>query len=380
VPLQTPSLWPSTVAIVGNRDIAKFRGWFIRDLVTNGHCVVACAPDDAIVAETITSLGATFVPISIATTSINPWRDFRDIMRLQRVLRSFKADILLSHSTKANVIGPLAAQLAGVRKIFVIIDGLGYAFTEGPELKRALLRSVLLATFRLSIRFAAGVFVLNDSDRHFVSAAGLVSAKQRVVKINGTGIDLAEFPYSPPLECTIPRFLLIARLLMEKGIVEYVAAAQKLRVRFPHCRFQLLGAFGTNPGSLKRNQLAQWQAEGVIEYLGETPDVRPYLKACTVYVLPSYREGMPRTILEALATGRAVVTTDVPGCRDTVIHGVNGLVVPARDVGALAQAMQRFIDDPGLALKMGEAARKIAQERFDARVVNSIMMQTLALN
>ena len=371
------SVPPMTVVIVGNCDIVRFRGWLIRDLIAAGHRVYGCAPADPALARQLAALGATFVPISIARTGTNPLRDVGDVARLARLMRSLQADIVLSYSTKANVVGTLAARLAAVPRVFVMVEGLGYAFTEGGGIRRRLLRSVLSVGFSVAFRLADGVFVLNDTDRDFVRAQGFVGKRQPVIKINGTGIDLGEFARTPVTNPGQPRFLLIARLLREKGIPEFAAAARLLRAEFPHARFQLVGRFDSNPGALGQPEVAGWQEEGLIEYLGETDDVRPFLHACTVYVLPSWREGMPRTIMEALSVGRAVVTTDVPGCRETVVDGENGFLVPARDPQALAAAMRRFIVAPDLAVRMAEASRKIAETRFDVSEVNRQMLRTM---
>ena len=378
VPASRAAAAPATIVIVGNCDIVRFRGWLIRDLTAAGHRVYGCAPPDPVIARQLAALGATFVPISIARTGTNPLRDIVDIVGLWRILRKLRADIVLSHSTKANVVGTLAARLAGVRRTFVMVEGLGYAFTEGGGAKRQLLRSILSVGFRIAFRLASGIFVLNETDREFVRTSGFVSKKQPVIKVNGTGIDLDEFAETPVSEPASPRFLLIARLLREKGISEFAEAARLLRAEFPQARFQLLGRFDTNPGALGPEDVGRWQQEGLIEYLGETDDVRPFLRDCTVYVLPSWREGMPRTVMEAMAVGRAVVTTDVPGCRETVVDHDNGFLVPARDPQALATAMRRFIEAPALAVTMGAASRALAERRFDVRQVNREMLRAMA--
>lgn len=368
----------TTIVIVGDRDVARFRGWLIRDMVAADCRVVVCAPPQPMLAPTIAAFGGEYVPVSLNQTGINPARDAVDILLLGRVMRRVGADIVLSHSTKPNFIGPLAAWLAGVREVYAMIEGLGYAFTEGRELKRRALRQVVSRMLRFSLQWCSAVFVLNETDEEFVRSARLVGTSQRVVRVNGTGIDLSEFAYAPA-PAGMPSFLLIARLLREKGICEYVEAARKLKSRVPGCRFRILGPADSNPGALSPRQVAAWQAEGVIEYLGETSDVRPFLEACTTYVLPSYREGMPRTIMEAMAVGRSIVTTDVPGCRDTTVHGLNGFIVPARDPESLALAMQSFIDDPSLVSRMGAASRVIAEQRFDVKKVNANVMNAMSL-
>jgi glycosyltransferase involved in cell wall biosynthesis len=201
-----------------------------------------------------------------------------------------------------------------------------------------------------------------------------------VVQVGGSGVDLARFA-SAPLPPGPPTFLLIARLLRDKGVVEYVEAARRVRKRRPDARFQLLGPLDPNPAAISRAELEAWVAEGAIEYLGETRDVRPYLAKATVYVLPSYyREGLPRSIVEAMAMGRPIITTDAPGCRETTVDGQNGYLVPSRDSAALAAAAMRFADDPALAHAMGRRSRQIAEARFDVNRINAALLAAMRLD
>jgi glycosyltransferase involved in cell wall biosynthesis len=177
-----------------------------------------------------------------------------------------------------------------------------------------------------------------------------------------------------------PVFLMIARLLRQKGVFEFIEAARSLRLQYPKARFRILGPFDPSPLAIPRKEVDRWAADGVVDYLGETLDVRPYLAACTVFVLPSYyREGIPRSIMEAMATGRAIITADTPGCRDTVVENENGFVVPPRDPGRLAAAMKRFIDEPALAKRMGRRSAEIAHDRFDTRAVNRLLLREMVL-
>jgi glycosyltransferase involved in cell wall biosynthesis len=183
-----------------------------------------------------------------------------------------------------------------------------------------------------------------------------------------------------PVPSGASSFLLIARLLREKGVLEFVEAAGRLKREAPQCRFQVLGPLDSNPGALSPDDIAAWRAENVVDYLGETDDVRPFLRACTAFVLPTYyREGLPRTLIEALAIGRPVITTDISACRKTTIDGFNGFVVPKRDPGALAVAMRRFVDDRSLAGRRGSASGQIAERTFDVGKVNAVIMQAMML-
>ena len=238
----------------------------------------------------------------------------------------------------------------------------------------------MIATLlRISLRCCAGVFVLNDDDEEFVRAAGLVRPDQRVVKVDGTGIDLDQFAFAP-VPPGDPSFLLTARLLREKAFWTSSKPRRSSSATRPRCRFQLLGPLDSNPGALSSDDIGRWRAENVVDYLGHTEDVRPFLRSCTTFVLPTYyREGLPRTVIEALAVGRPVITTGISACRQTTIDGLNGFVVPQRDPAALAAAMRRFIDDPSLAVRMGQASRHIAEKTFDVAKVNAVMMRTMSL-
>ena len=223
------------------------------------------------------------------------------------------------------------------------------------------------------------VFVYNEADALDIEGERLLPSAAALVRVPGSGVNLVEFPEAA-LPAGPPVFLMIARLLREKGVLEYVEAARTLKRTYPALRFQLLGPLDPNPSGLSAQQIEGWVQEGVIEYLGETRDVRPYLRRCSVFVLPSYyREGIPRTILEALATGRAVVTSDRPGCADTVEHGVNGWLVSPRDPAALAEALAGFQVDAGLAGRMGAASRRRAESRFSVDFVNRQLLTELGL-
>ncbi|WP_331838638.1 glycosyltransferase family 4 protein [Hydrogenophilus thermoluteolus] len=172
---------------------------------------------------------------------------------------------------------------------------------------------------------------------------------------------------------------LVAHMLREKGVLEFVAAARRIKANYPEVRFVLVGGLHPNPGSIQKEEIESWVREGVVEWAGQVADVRPWLAQTSVFVLPSYREGVPRSTQEAMAMARPVITTDAPGCRETVMDGVNGFLIPPRDVDALVAAMERFIANPNLIRSMGTESRRLAEERFDVRVVNQRLMQILGI-
>jgi glycosyltransferase involved in cell wall biosynthesis len=371
------------IAVIGNQafSLLNFRGLLIAEMVKRRHEVFALAPDyDEETRAAVRNLGAEPVDFSLSRTGMNPVRDAADTLRLAFLLRRLKPYTTLAYVPKLVIYGILAAWLARVPRRFALITGLGYAFTpssSSESLKRQLLREIVLQLYRAALRHADKVIFQNDDDR-----AVLINAKaiddSKSVRVCGTGVDLNQWqPASPVLKPVT--FLLAARLLREKGIVEYARAAKLIKQKYPETRFILLGRLDTNPGALSHNQVEAWVASGLLEWPGQVPDVRPWLAKTSVYVLPSYREGVPRSTQEAMAMARPVITTDAPGCRDTVIEDKNGFLVPVLDANALAAAMERFIIQPDLIDKMGQASRNIAEERFDARKINQTILHEMGI-
>lgn len=362
-----------------------FRGPLLAALSRAGHQILACAPaSESTVPQKLHEMGVMYQSIELSRTSVNPLDDVKTLLSLYGIFRRFKPDIVLAYTIKPVVYGSLAARLAGVPRFFSIITGLGFTFVEpehttNEQLKRRILNKLVKLLYSLALSWNERVFFQNPDDRaHFVQSE--LIPKEKTVLINGSGVDLDYFAESPPPTREFPLFLLIARLLKDKGILEYVEAASILKKQYPNVEFQLLGWFDeNNPACISRSQLEQWQREGNIEYLGSTEDVRPFLREASVYVLPSYREGTPRTVLEAMAVGRPIVTTNAPGCRETVIYGENGFLVPVRDVPSLVNALEKFIHQPELIAAMGKRSREIAEEKYDVHKVNTVILQTMGL-
>lgn len=357
--------------------LVNFRGRLLSDMVAAGHDVIAAAPDaDADVARILAGMGVRNVCIPMQRAAIGIGSDLRTLSALIRLIRAERPDVILAYTQKPIVYSGIAARIVGGTRFHAMVSGLGHAFSPDGG---ALLRAILARLYRLALGGAATVIVFNSDDGAEMRRHAMIPSGVPVLQVPGSGIDTARFAQAPLLAGP-PVFLLVARLLGNKGLREYVAAARQLRRTCPHARFQLLGPHDANPAGLPASELQSWVTEGTIEYLGETRDVAPFLAAATVFVLPTwYREGLPRTILEAMATGRAVITTDAPGCRDAVSDGDNGFLVPVRDVDALAVAMRRFIDDPSLAARMGARGRHIAETRYDVAIVNRMLLDTLGL-
>lgn len=359
--------------------LLNFRGPLIRALAGAGHQVLACAPeDDAEVAEKLRALGAEYHSVPLSRTGLNPLADARSVGALTRVFRGLHADVFLGYTIKPVIYGSAAARLAGVRDRYAMITGLGYAFGRGTARQR-ILGALVTGLYRAALSGSRAVFFQNPDDAAEFTSRGIVRGATRPVLINGSGVDLDHYRPAPPV-LDGPVFLLIARMIPEKGVNDFVEAARSLKRRYPAARFQLLGPVDTNSNAIPREVIAGWEAEGVIEYLGAQGDVRPALAGASVFVLPSfYREGTPRTILEALSTGRPVVTCDAPGCRETVIPGRNGFLVPTRSPEALAAALERFAAEPQLIVSMGEAGLELARTRYDVHAVNASIMGAMGL-
>lgn len=313
--------------------------------------------------------GLDFRHVDVSLRGVDPLADVRLYFQLLRIFREEKPAVVHAFTIKPAIYATLAAARAGVPARVVTITGLGHAFTTA----RAPVRFIVEFLYRRALARATHVFFQNDDDRRLFIDRGLVDAA-KVRMVPGSGVDLVKFAVRP-LPCAAggpPSFLMIGRLLVEKGVREFAAAVREVRARFPSARFALIGGSDSrNPSALPEGELAALRSEGGIEWIGEVADVRPYIEAADVVVLPSYREGLPRALLEAAAMGRALIATDAPGCRDVVRDGINGYLVPVADSHALAAAMLRYLDDPALVGAHGAQARKIAEQGFDEGVVIS---------
>jgi glycosyltransferase involved in cell wall biosynthesis len=370
--------------------LVNFRAPILKALRAAGYKVVAtAAEDDAEIKKTLAEWGVCYHCVSLQRAGINPINDRRYLKGLWRLMEREQPDLVLAYTHKPVIYSALAsARLARPPRVYPLITGLGFVFI-GNGLKPWMARQVLKFLYRRASRHFAGVFFQNPDDQKLFQKLGLIRPEtpQRIVR--GSGIDLSVFGYEPlasSSQPSTPRFLLIARLLGDKGIREYVASARQVKTTHPQVEFHLIGPSDPNPAAIPLSEVEVWQREGTIIYHGPQSDVRPFLRACTVYVLPSYREGTPRTVLEAMATGRAVITTDAPGCRETVFDaappdadvvraGRNGFLVPVKSIETLTAAMRRFVDDPSLAIRMGAEGRRLAEEYYDVHEVNRQMIE-----
>lgn len=368
------------LAMISNQafSIINFRGPLVTEMIKRGCTVYALAPDfDDGSRAAVGALGAIPVDYSMSRAGMNPVRDAMDLFKLALLLRKLKPDASFTYFIKPVIYGTLAARLAGISKRYAMIEGAGYVFIEdtASNWRRKLLRVFATGLYRLGLSQANRVFMLNADDKELFVSEKMVCA-EKVQLLNGIGLDLNHYRMTPPTSQPFT-FILVARLLREKGIYEYVEAARRIKAAHPGIRFILLGSIDLNPGSVDEATVHGWVAENIIEWPGQVSDVREWIAQASVFVLPSYREGLPRSTQEAMAMGRPVITTDVPGCRDTVSEGVNGYMVPARNATALSDAMLKLIEHPELLAPMGERGRHMAEEKFDVHKINSVILRAM---
>lgn len=341
----------------------------IESLVQDGHRVTAVAPDTG-AESALAAIGVRFIQAPIKNTGLNPCYDIRSVFYLTRILRNERPDIICCYSIKPILYGSLAARITRSKRLYATVTGLGYLFT-GRTWKQRLLLPFVTSFYRFAFQQCEGAFFENPDDMRLFKQLGLIKRDNTTI-INGSGVNLDKFSMTAtrPIQPRVPlTFILIARMIKDKGIYEYVEAARILKAKYPDVHVCLLGPFDSNPSSINKSQITKWMEEGVVSYLGEAVDVRPYLRNSNIFVLPSYREGTPKSTLEAMAMGLPIITTDVPGCRETVIQGFNGLIVPVKNGGALAAAMERFILNPQMAEVMGANSRELAASKYDVRKV-----------
>lgn len=361
--------------------LVNFRSGLMLGLMAVGHEVVAVAPPDEHVAR-IEALGIRFLPLPMDNKGTHPGRDLLLLLRFYRVFRAERPDLIMSYTIKPVIYASLAARYSGIPAISVV-TGLGSVF-----LKENLLTKLVEVLYRLSQSRVQKLFFLNQDDVQLFRQRNLAPAANMEC-LPGEGVDLAHFsspdqpsslaPHLPPPAQRPFRFLLIARMLWDKGVGEYVAAARRVRQRYPEAEFCLLGFLDVqNPAAISREQMQAWVDEGVVNYLGVASDVRPHIAAADCVVLPSYREGTPRTLLEAAAMGRPIITTDAVGCREVVADRVNGFLCQVRDADDLADKMEQMI---GLSAdertEMGKRGREKVEREFDEQLVIDAYLRTI---
>ena len=360
-----------------------FRTDLIKALVELNHEVYAFISeykeDDL---SKIRALGAVPIFYKLSRGGLNPLSDINATASLVKKINSLQPDIVFSYFSKPVIFGTLAAKIAKITLVIGMLEGLGYAFTEQPNglnKKTKLIKKVQVLLYKLALPQLDKIIFLNPDDPKDLLDKYSIRVKE-VEILGGIGLNLEDYPYSNSYPSQ-PTFIFVARLLAEKGIYDYIAAAKIVKNNYPEAKFIVLGTIDKEAlGALTEAELKKFTEANIVEYPGHVNNVPEWIANSSVFVLPSYyREGVPRSTQEAMAMGRAVITTDVPGCRETVIDGVNGFLVEKWSPQALAEKMVYFIEHPEEINKMGYESYKIAQDKFDAHKVNKRLINMLGL-
>lgn len=360
-----------------------FRADLIRTLLKKGHQVYAFTSEyTAEDLKKIEKLGATPITYTLNRGGLNPLADMFATYQLSKKIKAINPDLVFSYFSKPVIFGTLAAKLAKVPRVIGMLEGLGYTFTEQPEglsKKTQLIKKIQVFLYKIALPQLDQLIFLNPDDPKDLIERYAINVKNIQV-LGGIGLNLDHYKYSENFNSNIS-FIFIARLLAEKGIHDYIKAAKIVKEKYPSVKFTVLGAIDKEAlGSLKEEELESLVKTNIIEYPGHVSNVSEWIEKSSVFVLPSYyREGVPRSTQEAMAIGRAIITTDVPGCRETVINGLNGFLVPKWNPEALAEKMIYFIEHPEQIQLMGAESYKIAVEKFDAKKVNQRLVNILGL-
>lgn len=357
-----------------NRTAYNFRGDLIKAIIAKGYEVVVTGPN-RIDVDKIEALGARFVEIPANKNGTNPLADMKYMLALRRLMKAEKADVTLGYTIKPAIYGAMAAKLAGVKSRSSMITGAGYIFVA-KSLKAKITGLIGKTLYKIGLRCANNVIFQNDDDKKEFVELGLVKERKCYV-VNGSGVNMKHFVPAPfPERLT---FFMLSRALYSKGVMEYLDACRIIHKKYPDVRLMYLGGIEPMQDAIPQEVVQSYIDDGSIEYFGETPDVRQYTAQCSVYVLPSYREGTPRTVLEAMAMGRPIITTDVQGCRGTVINEKTGFLVKDKSAEAVAEKMEWFIQHQESIPAMGEASRKYCADKFEVSKVNMNMLQIMKI-
>ena len=360
--------------------LTVFRGRLLENLVRKGYEVHVAAPNifsDETVIEELENLGVVIHEIKMVRAGVNPIKDFRTFFSILRLVNRVRPRTFIAYTAKPVIYGLLASFISNVDQRYALITGLGYGFVGGEGLSRKTVQLLIHNLYRLSLKCATRVFFQNPDDESLFLKKNIIQKSQSRAVLNGSGVDLTFFQKADFIKGPI-KFLMIARLLGDKGIREYGRAAKELSQKYSNIEFLLVGDLDDHPDGISGLELDGILGES-IHWLGQLKDVRPVIKECHVYVLPSYREGTPRTVLEAMAMGRPIITTDAPGCRETVLDGENGFLIPVQSHIALADAMEKFVQDESLIYNMGSKSYALVKSKYDVKKVNEVFINLMEL-
>ena len=346
----------------------KSRRELIMEFLSLGYEIILVAPEpEDFLIKYFKGMKVRYYQLNLQRTGLNPINDYKTIKQIRRIISIENPDITYSFGgAKAAIYTTIAASKEKVNSNYCMINGLGSIF-RGKGLKTRLIKLVMSILFKYSLKRSDGVLFQNSDDLNEFIKNGLVD-RDKCTIVNGSGVNLDIFQHSPIPTKNI--FLFVGRLLRDKGIYEFVEAAKIVKRKNPDVEFWILGGYDSNPTSVKESEMNSWIDSGLVKYFGRQADVLPFYQGSSVFVLPSYHEGTPRTCLEAMAVGRPTITTDAPGCKETVINGKTGFLVPIKDSVSLANKMEHFISNPQEKVEMGNNALAFVKEKYDVNKVN----------
>lgn len=353
-----------------------FRMDMMKEFINKGHKVIALGADpEADWKDKFRELNIDYRQLYVKRNSLNPFKDLKTFKELSKFMKIEKPDKVFAYQAKTVLYGSIAGRINGITEIYPLIAGLGSIY-RGRGLRNKAIKTIMVLEYWIACKCSKKVLFQNNDDKNEFINNGLIKEDKTVI-INGSGVNLEKFKPAPlPPK---PAFLFIGRLIKDKGVIEYLEACKEIKKEYPYVRCLLVGPYDSNPSALKPEELQPYIDNKIVEYYGEQSDVRPFIAQCSTYVLPSYHEGTPKTVLEAMAMGRSIITSNAPGCKETVTDGLNGYLVDVKDVQGLINRMKHFICNPNTSREMGAASLKIAKEKYDVRVVNQVIMQTMGL-
>lgn len=367
-----------TVAVLSSHTPSLF--WFrldmMRSFLKEGHIVYAIGNEsEELWKDEFEKYGILYRQISVVRNGTNPLSDLKTLFSIKKVLKEIKPNKLFTYQAKTVVYGGIAAKMLGITEVYPLIAGIGSVFTP-KSVKQKIISTILRFEYKIGLKNSIAVFFQNHDDSDVFIKKNILPS-EKMVYIDGSGVNINNFKEFdlPP----VPTLLFIGRLIKDKGIIEYLEACRQAKKENSNIRCLLVGPFDTNPSAITREELQRYIDDRTVEYFGEQKDVRPFIAQSSIYVLPSYHEGTPKTVLESMACGRAIITTDAPGCRETVIDGFNGYLVPVKDVAAIRDKIIYLVNNPTVVKKMGKNSRQIAVKKYDSDIVNDSIMSTMKI-
>lgn len=367
------------ILIVASYDgsLIEFRGDFINHLIAQDFEVFAASPNfTEKYQQQIIDIGATPIEFNLQRTGLNPLKDFQSIQELKSIIKQNKIDLVFPYTIKPVIYGSIAANMCNV-PVISLITGLGYTFS-GLSIKAKILQRFNEILYKLSIRKNKAIVFQNKDDYQLFLDRNIISKHQKVDFVSGSGVNLNQFTFKEKNASDNVSFILVSRLIKEKGIALYMEAAKILKAKYPKSEFHLVGAAETSPSAISEEEINHLDKKGIIVFHGFQSNIKEHLHNNDIFVLPSYyREGLPRTNLEACACGNPIITTDSVGCRESVIEGVNGFLIEPQNQDALTKSMEYFITNPNKIKEMGFNSRKYAEERFDVNIINNDLVKLI---